>query len=66
VARYTALFSGVLYGFFHNRSLQKAHDLDKEHHVAHHRESLIKEAKEAWKKKQEAGKDGGGECLVHD
>ncbi|THH33171.1 hypothetical protein EUX98_g1020 [Antrodiella citrinella] len=59
VVRYTALLSGVFYGISHRRSLQKAHDADKEHHAVHEREHLIAEAKEAWKRKQESSKDGG-------
>ncbi|KAF7965273.1 hypothetical protein HWV62_28834 [Athelia sp. TMB] len=60
VARYSALATGVLYGILHRRTLQKAHDEHKEHHAIHQREHLIKEAKEAWRKKQEAPKNGGG------
>jgi F-type H+-transporting ATP synthase subunit e len=39
--------------------LQKAHDREKQHHAVHEREQLILQAKEAWKKKQEARDDGG-------
>ncbi|KAH7930458.1 hypothetical protein BV22DRAFT_1028429 [Leucogyrophana mollusca] len=59
VARYTALVSGVFYGIYHRRSLQKAHDQDKEHHAIHHREQLIAQAKDAWKHKQESAKGDG-------
>ncbi|KAJ3895356.1 ATP synthase E chain-domain-containing protein [Lentinula edodes] len=52
VARYSALFAGVLYGFYHRRTLQAAHNENKVQHAAHDREHLIAEAKEAWKKKQ--------------
>ncbi|KAI0067987.1 hypothetical protein BV25DRAFT_1867082 [Artomyces pyxidatus] len=58
IVRYTALLSGVFYGVYHRRTLQKAHDADKAHHAKHEREALILQAKEAWKKKQEGGKDG--------
>ncbi|KZT27546.1 hypothetical protein NEOLEDRAFT_1130522 [Neolentinus lepideus HHB14362 ss-1] len=58
VVRYTALVSGVFYGILHRRSLQKEHDEKKHHHAIHERERLIVEAKEAWKRKQETGKDG--------
>ena len=57
VVRYTALLSGVFYGISHRRTLQKAHDEDKQHHAIHEREHLIAQAKEAWKKKQETSKD---------
>jgi hypothetical protein len=42
--------------------LQKEHDQKKEHRAIHHRQDLIAEAKEAWRKKQQGGKDDG-ECL---
>ncbi|EPQ60113.1 hypothetical protein GLOTRDRAFT_51993 [Gloeophyllum trabeum ATCC 11539] len=58
VVRYSALVSGVFYGIVHRRSLQKQHDEEKRHHAIHEREKLIAEAKEAWKRKQEGGKDG--------
>ncbi|KAA1471430.1 hypothetical protein DENSPDRAFT_837420 [Dentipellis sp. KUC8613] len=58
VVRWTALLSGVFYGIAHRRTLQKAHDEDKTRHAVHERETLIAQAKEAWKKKQEGGKDG--------
>ncbi|KAE9400976.1 hypothetical protein BT96DRAFT_880758 [Gymnopus androsaceus JB14] len=52
VARYSALFGGVFYGFYHRRTLQAAHDKQKVQHAAHDREHLIAEAKEAWKRQQ--------------
>ncbi|KAL0565853.1 F1F0 ATP synthase subunit e, mitochondrial [Marasmius crinis-equi] len=52
VARYTALFTGIFYGFYHRRTLQAAHDAQKVQHAVHEREQLIAQAKEAWKKKQ--------------
>ncbi|KZT72969.1 hypothetical protein DAEQUDRAFT_722606 [Daedalea quercina L-15889] len=58
VVRYTALLTGVFYGIAHRRTLQKAHDEEVKHHAVHEREHLIAQAKEAWKKKQEGGKDG--------
>lgn len=61
VVRYTALLGGVFYGIVHRRSLQKAHDAEVKHHAIHQREHLIEEAKAAFKRKQESGKDGG-EC----
>jgi F-type H+-transporting ATP synthase subunit e len=59
VVRYTALLSGVVYGIYHRRTLQNAHDADKAHHAKHERETLIAQAKEAWKQKQAGSKDGG-------
>jgi F-type H+-transporting ATP synthase subunit e len=59
--RYTALFSGVLYGWFHRRTLQAAHDKHKLEDAAHHREQLLAEAKDAWKRKQGSEKDTTGE-----
>jgi len=58
VVRYTALLTGVFYGIVHRRTLQKAHDEEKQHHIIHEREHLIAQAKEAWRKKQEGSKDG--------
>ncbi|KAG2149459.1 ATP synthase E chain-domain-containing protein [Suillus cothurnatus] len=60
VARYSALLSGVFYGIYHRRSLQKAHDQDKEHHAIHQREQLIAQAKDAWRHKQESAKGSDG------
>ncbi|KAF5380316.1 hypothetical protein D9757_007942 [Collybiopsis confluens] len=57
VARYTALFSGVFYGFYHRRTLQAAHNEHKLQHAAHEREQLIAEAKDAWKRKQASASD---------
>lgn len=59
VVRYTALFAGVFYGICHRRSLQKAHDHEKEQHAIHHREQLIVQAKQAWRQKQESTKGDG-------
>ncbi|KAF8845994.1 hypothetical protein PAXINDRAFT_124802 [Paxillus involutus ATCC 200175] len=59
VARYTALLSGIFYGIYHRRSLQKAHDQDKEHHAIHQREQLIEQAKAAWRQKKESVKGDG-------
>ncbi|KAF8079118.1 ATP synthase E chain-domain-containing protein [Lyophyllum atratum] len=54
VARYTALFAGVIYGFYHRRTLQAKHDQHKIEHAKHDRESLISQAKDAWKRKNDA------------
>jgi len=53
VLRYTALFAGVTYGWYHRRTLQAAHDEHKLENAVHQREHLIQEAKAAWKRKQE-------------
>ncbi|KAG2350955.1 hypothetical protein BDR05DRAFT_1054981 [Suillus weaverae] len=60
VARYSALLSGIFYGIYHRRSLQKAHDQDKEHHAIHQREQLIAQAKDAWRHKQDSVKGSDG------
>ncbi|KII93938.1 hypothetical protein PLICRDRAFT_36155 [Plicaturopsis crispa FD-325 SS-3] len=58
VVRYSALLGGAFYGIFHRRTLQKAHDVEKEHHAVQHREHLIAQAKEAWRKQQAGAKEG--------
>ncbi|KAF8807898.1 hypothetical protein BYT27DRAFT_7189988 [Phlegmacium glaucopus] len=63
VVRYTALFAGVVYGWYHRRSLQTTHDEHKLRDATHHRERLIAEAKESWKRKQDSAK---GAALVTD
>jgi F-type H+-transporting ATP synthase subunit e len=63
VVRYSALFSGVVYGILHRRTLQKEADAAKIDHAIHHREHLVSQAKEAWKQKQLAGKSDGGEYI---
>jgi F-type H+-transporting ATP synthase subunit e len=63
--RYTALFSGVLYGWFHRRTLQVAHDQHKLEEAAHHRGKLVAEAKDAWKRKQESAKDTTGNFFLY-
>jgi F-type H+-transporting ATP synthase subunit e len=50
----------VLYGWFHRRTLQGAHDKHKLQEAAHQREKLVAEAKGAWKRKQESAKDTTG------
>jgi F-type H+-transporting ATP synthase subunit e len=59
--RYTALATGVFYGWYHHRQLQAAHDQHKREHALHEREQLIAKAKDAWKAKQTAPvvNDGG-------
>ncbi|KAJ7755021.1 ATP synthase E chain-domain-containing protein [Mycena maculata] len=54
VVRYTTLFTGVVYGWYHRRTLQAAYDVHKIEAAKHQREHLIAEAKEAWIKKQQA------------
>jgi F-type H+-transporting ATP synthase subunit e len=67
--RYTALFSGVFYGWYHRRSLQSEHDKHVLESAIHNREKLVSEAKEAWKRKQEDSKGSAREfrCMIcHD
>lgn len=47
----------MAYGWYHRRSLQAEHDKHKLDNAAHHREQLIAQAKEAWKRKQESAND---------
>ncbi|RDB28678.1 hypothetical protein Hypma_016050 [Hypsizygus marmoreus] len=54
VARYTALFSGIAYGFYHRRTLQARVDQQRLEHAVHSREHLIAEAKEAWKRRNDS------------
>jgi F-type H+-transporting ATP synthase subunit e len=46
----------VVYGWYHRRSLQATHNEHKLRDATHHRERLIVQAKEAWKRKQESAK----------
>ncbi|PFH48394.1 hypothetical protein AMATHDRAFT_5830 [Amanita thiersii Skay4041] len=57
VARYSALAFGVVYGWYHRKTLQTAHEQHKLDHALHEREHLIKEAKEAYRRQKEAKKD---------
>ncbi|KAJ7597292.1 ATP synthase E chain-domain-containing protein [Mycena floridula] len=57
VARYSALVGGVLYGWYHRRSLQQSNNTHKLEHAIHERQRLVAEAKVAWKKQQESHKD---------
>jgi F-type H+-transporting ATP synthase subunit e len=52
-----------VYGWYHRRTIQSAFDAQKLQHAAHDRERLIAEAKTAWKRQQDAGKDDGMSCL---
>ncbi|KAH0591271.1 hypothetical protein H2248_001361 [Termitomyces sp. 'cryptogamus'] len=54
VVRYSALAFGVAYGFYHRRTLQEQHDQQKVEHALHERKRLIAEAKDAWKRQNEA------------
>jgi len=65
VVRYTALFTGVVYGWYHRRTLQAAYDVHKIEAATHHQEHLVAQAKEAWRKKQEAPKTAA-DTLVTD
>ncbi|KAJ2917881.1 hypothetical protein MD484_g2571, partial [Candolleomyces efflorescens] len=53
VVRYSALFSGILYGWYHRRTLLAEETKHKIEHATHSQEKLIEEAKAAWKRKQE-------------
>ncbi|GAA6005099.1 hypothetical protein JCM11491_002578 [Sporobolomyces phaffii] len=50
--RYSALVFGVLYGIVHRRTLQSEFDSNAAHKEVQLRESWLKQAKEAWAKKQ--------------
>lgn len=65
VVRYTALFSGVLYGWYHRRTVQAENQKHQIEHAIHNRERLIAEARDAWKRKQDALKDTTGQTQVH-
>ncbi|TEB32312.1 hypothetical protein FA13DRAFT_246079 [Coprinellus micaceus] len=53
VVRYTALFSGVFYGWYHLRTLKAEAAKSNIDSASHHQQKLIAEAKAAWKQKQE-------------
>jgi len=55
----------VLYGWFHRRTLQVAHDKHKLEGAIHHREKLVAEAKDAWKRRQESAKDTTGNFSLY-
>ncbi|TFK26745.1 hypothetical protein FA15DRAFT_636827 [Coprinopsis marcescibilis] len=57
VVRYSALLTGVVYGWYHRRTLQADADHHKVQNALHHQEKLVAEARAAWKRKQEAGGD---------
>ena len=56
--RYTALFSGILYGWYHNRTVQREFKEQEVQHAVHRREQLVEQAKAEWKRRQSAGNDG--------
>ncbi|KZO94096.1 hypothetical protein CALVIDRAFT_485062, partial [Calocera viscosa TUFC12733] len=58
VVRYSALLGGIFYGIVHRRTLQSQEDVKKEAHEYERKEKLIKEAREAWQRKQ-AGPSSG-------
>ncbi|EIW71577.1 hypothetical protein TREMEDRAFT_27459, partial [Tremella mesenterica DSM 1558] len=65
VVRYSAIFTGIIYGIVHQRTLQRQYDEQKaKHHVAH-REHLIEEARKAYAAKKAAEK-GGASSLITD
>ncbi|KAL1749212.1 hypothetical protein HDZ31DRAFT_27948 [Schizophyllum fasciatum] len=57
VVRYTALFSGILYGWYHNRTVQREFKESELQHAVHKREQLVEQAKAEWKRRQTAGSD---------
>ncbi|EJU02835.1 hypothetical protein DACRYDRAFT_51184, partial [Dacryopinax primogenitus] len=59
VVRYSALLGGIFYGIVHRRTLQGEENAKKEAHDHQRRDQLIKEAREAWKKKQVTPTSGG-------
>ncbi|RSH93355.1 hypothetical protein EHS25_007711 [Saitozyma podzolica] len=64
VVRYTALLSGIAYGFVHQGTLQKTHDEEKVKHQFAHRQHLIEEAKKAYAAKLVAEKAGGAKEVI--
>ncbi|KAF8710116.1 hypothetical protein AX14_013444 [Amanita brunnescens Koide BX004] len=57
VVRYSALVFGVAYGWYHRRTLQSEHEKHKIDNAIHNRERLVREAKEAFRRKKEASKN---------
>ena len=55
VFRYTALATGIFYGFLHRRTLQATADQHKAEHEAKQYDSWVEQAKQAYAKKQEEG-----------
>ncbi|KDE04777.1 hypothetical protein MVLG_04831 [Microbotryum lychnidis-dioicae p1A1 Lamole] len=51
VVRYSALFSGIVYGFVHRRTLQAQFDSDAARQELHKREQWLEQAKKAWQAK---------------
>ncbi|KAG8741556.1 hypothetical protein FRC11_014720 [Ceratobasidium sp. 423] len=53
VVRYTALGAGILYGIVHRRTLQTRLDNERAHEHELRHEQLVKQAKEAWRRKND-------------
>ncbi|KAJ3506800.1 hypothetical protein NMY22_g17133 [Coprinellus aureogranulatus] len=53
VVRYSALVSGIFYGWYHLRTLKAEAAKSTIDSAYHRQEKLIAEAKAAWRKKQE-------------
>ncbi|KAJ1302442.1 hypothetical protein OPQ81_002760 [Rhizoctonia solani] len=53
VVRYTALGAGIFYGIFHRRTLQTRLDNERAHEEEARHERLVKQAKEAWRRKND-------------
>lgn len=58
VVRYTALFSGIVYGFVHNRTLYKEAEAKKANAAIKQRESWIEQAKKEYAQKQQSSSTG--------
>lgn len=63
VLRWSALFAGVFYGFYHQRSITAKLKADEENREYHHKESLIQQAKAEYTKKNmpQESKTAGGD-----
>ncbi|BGP14560.1 hypothetical protein JCM10213_001909 [Rhodosporidiobolus nylandii] len=54
VVRYTALFSGIVYGVVHRQTLQSQFDQQAAEKEIHLRQHWLEEAKKAWAQKQKS------------
>ncbi|GAA5884530.1 hypothetical protein JCM6882_005289 [Rhodosporidiobolus microsporus] len=54
VVRYSALFSGIVYGVVHRQTLQAKFDKEAAEKEIHLRQHWIEEAKKAWANKQKS------------
>ena len=69
VARWSALFAGVVYGIYHQRSIRTHQRLDEVKRKYYNEESLIAKAKAAYLEKtlppEKRAPGGGGESAKH-